>query len=136
MSRIHYKNYRGITLLARELRHNMTPAESRLWKILRKKKFSGYRFLRQHPIFYRIDKEWVEFFIADFYCSKLKLIVEMDGEIHLIRKDYDTDRDAKLKSKGMQVVRLRNEETENVDILVNKIYNIINLRRIQIKDEK
>ena len=128
MSRIHYKNYRGITLLARHLRKNQTPSEIVLWNILRRKNLSGYKFLRQHPIFYRIDKEWIEFFIADFYCSKLKLIIELNGEIHLNHKEYDSERDAKLLSKGIMVNRILNEELKSMDSLLGKIYKIIQAR--------
>jgi very-short-patch-repair endonuclease len=83
MYRIHYKSFRNITLLARNLRKNQTSSEEFLWKILRRNNLSGYKFLRQHPVYYRIDKGWVEFFIADFYCAKLQLIIEVDGPIHL-----------------------------------------------------
>jgi very-short-patch-repair endonuclease len=59
--------------LAQEMRKKSTLAEKYLWKLLRKLRFEGYTFRRQHPI---------EFYIADFYCHKLKLIVEVDGEVH------------------------------------------------------
>ena len=44
-----------------------------MWKILRKFRHSELPFRRQHPI---------EFYIADFYCHKLRLVIEVDGEIH------------------------------------------------------
>jgi very-short-patch-repair endonuclease len=123
MSLIHYKNYHGITLLARDLRKNQTPSEKIFWEILRKRNLLGYKFLRQHPIFYRIDKGWVEFYIADFYCNKLKLVFELDGEIHTGRKEYDSERDAKLLSKGIVVIRILNKELDNMDLLLEKIKN-------------
>lgn len=129
MSRIHYKNYRGITLLARDLRNNQTPSEKILWEILRKRNLFGYKFLRQHPIFYRIDKGWVEFFIADFYCNKLKLVFELDGEIHTERKEYDSERDTKLLSKGIVVIRILNKELNDMDSLLEKIKMIITDRK-------
>jgi leucyl-tRNA synthetase len=83
VSRIHYKNYRGITQIGRNLRKNCTPEEILLWNFLRRRSILGFKFLRQHPIYYRIDKEWVEFYIADFYCAELQLIIiELDGPIH------------------------------------------------------
>ena len=103
MPRCHYKSYKGITCLARGLRRNQTPSEELLWQLLKGKSMRGYKFLRQHPVFYRIDSEWIEFFIADFYCSKLKLIIEVDGPVHQNRQDYDSERDAKLRSKGIMV---------------------------------
>ena len=101
MPRIHYRSYKGITLLARDLRRNMTSSEKDLWAILRKRSFMGFKFLRQHPVFYRVDNEWIEFFVADFYCAELKLIVELDGGIHESKKEYDKERDEKLLSKGI-----------------------------------
>jgi very-short-patch-repair endonuclease len=128
MSRIHYKNYSGITLLARDLRKNQTIEEDLLWKELRRRRFSGYKFLRQHPVFYRIDKGWVEFFIADFYCRELKLIIELDGAIHSRRKEYDKERDEKLNSKGLKVIRIKNESVHDtgkfLEILKLKISEI------------
>jgi cyclase len=58
--------------LAKELRRNMTDAEKLLWNHL-KPGISGLKFRRQHP---------VRFYIADFYCHKIKLVIEVDGEIH------------------------------------------------------
>lgn len=86
MSRIPYSNYRQIILLARNLRKNMTPSEKLLWELLRRKNLSGYRFLRQHPIVYRIDKQWIDFFIADFYSHELSFVIEVDGPVHLKQK--------------------------------------------------
>lgn len=136
MSLIHYKNYRGITLLARDLRRNQTPPEKMLWEILRKRNLLGYKFLRQHSIFYRIDKGWVEFYIADFYCNKLKLIFELDGEIHTKRKEYDSERDAKLLSKGIVVKRILNKELNNMDSLLEKIKIIITDRKENLSNNK
>jgi len=117
MSRNHYKSYSGITLLARDLRKNQTQAEELLWKELRGRRFMGYKFLRQHPVFYRIDKGWVEFFIADFYCRELKLIIELDGGIHDSRKEYDEERDEKLNAKGLKVIRIKNERVHDMEKL-------------------
>jgi leucyl-tRNA synthetase len=136
MSRIHYKNYRGITLLCRQLRKNPTPSEKKLWETLRKKGLDGYKFLRQHPVFYRIDREWVEFFVADFYCSKLKLIIELDGEIHKTRQDYDSERDAKLLSKDIFVVRILNDELNDLKSLTDKLLEELKVRAQYIIDNK
>lgn len=55
------------------LRNNMTGAEQMLWDKINYKQLKGYRFRRQHPI---------NRFIADFYCHKAKLVIELDGNIH------------------------------------------------------
>ena len=68
---------------AKELRKNMTPAEKKLWNnYLRTFKI---RFLRQRPI---------HNFIVDFYCAKLNLVIEIDGETHFTNeaKNYDARR--------------------------------------------
>ena len=87
---------------AKELRRNQTPAEELLWKILRSHKLDGLKFRRQHP---------VSWFIADFYCHELKLIIELDGGIHELEevKAYDIRREKKLRSLGLTVIRFKNE---------------------------
>lgn len=136
MSLIHYKNYKGITLLARDLRKNQTTSERLLWEVLRARKFSGYKFLRQHPIFYRIAKSWVDFYIADFYCNKLKLVIELDGKIHETQEEYDKERDEKLKEKGIQVIRFKNEILNNINDVKELINSIIKSRIKDLADNK
>jgi very-short-patch-repair endonuclease len=136
MPRYHYKSYKGITLLARNLRKNQTASEKILWTVLRRKNLSGYKFLRQHPIFYKVNNKWVEFFIADFYCSELKLIIELDGNIHEDRKEYDSERDLKLLKKGIYVVRIKNEELDNMNSVINILDETISLHLSQIKNKQ
>jgi very-short-patch-repair endonuclease len=92
---------------ARKLRRNMTLAEKKIWyELLAKDKLNGLRFLRQKPI---------DQYIADFYCHKLKLIIEIDGESHLAEdaKEYDNKRTHVLNGYGMKVIRYTNEEILN-----------------------
>jgi very-short-patch-repair endonuclease len=74
---IEYPMYFGATpdifKKAKELRKCETEAETILWKRLNRNQILGLQFRRQHPI----DR-----FIADFYCAKIKLVVEVDGSIH------------------------------------------------------
>ncbi len=86
------------------LRTHQTEAEEFLWRFLRKKQLSGLRFLRQHPI----DR-----YIVDFVCYKIKLIIEVDGDIHLTQKDKDQNRDHILNYYGFKVVRFTNDEVLN-----------------------
>lgn len=65
---------------ARELRKNQTAAEKKLWNYYLKN--HKYKFTRQKPI---------NNYIVDFYCSKLKLVIEVDGETHLEEKDIIYD---------------------------------------------
>ena len=132
MSHIHYKKYDDIALYARNLRKNPTPSEKRLWEVLRRKSLSGFKFLRQHPVFYRIDKDWVEYYIADFYCSKLKLIIEVDGNIHDLQKEKDCEKDAKLRCKGIRVIRLKNESLTDMNSTIDFLSRIITERKTEI----
>ncbi len=88
--------------LAKELRRNMTEAEQKLWFHL-KQGVGGLKFRRQHPL---------KNYIADFYCHKLKLVVEADGGIHNKPdvKEYDAIREQNLVDWGYKVVRFTNEE--------------------------
>jgi len=90
---------------ARELRNNMTKAEIILWSRIRSKQINGYKFRRQYPV---LD------FIADFYCHDLKVIIEVDGEVHTLPKQKKTDeyRDKILKINGYHVLHFTNHEIE------------------------
>jgi very-short-patch-repair endonuclease len=63
---------------SRELRNNSTLAEVPLWNQLKGRKMRGYQFMRQKPI---------GNYIVDFFCSKLKLVIEIDGESHSENKN-------------------------------------------------
>ncbi len=136
MPRPQYKNFKGISLLGRDLRKNQTPAEKILWELLRRRQVSGFKFLRQHPVFYRVERDWAEFYIADFYCAELKLILEVDGAIHERNKGYDSERDKKLLNKGIHVVRIKNEETSSKNTLLSKLDITIKSILLQRADNK
>lgn len=97
---------------ARALRRRQTSAEEKLWSVLRNRQFLGKKFLRQHPIVfdYRSQKS---FFIADFYCHEVKLVIEVDGKSHEYKKDYDELRTHLMRVLGIRVVRFKNEEIED-----------------------
>lgn len=62
------------TALCRELRKNATQSEKIFWEAVRNRKFMGKKFNRQFQIFYDLGgKE--SFYIADFYCHELKLVI-------------------------------------------------------------
>jgi very-short-patch-repair endonuclease len=81
---------------ARELRGRRTDTERRLWAELRLYKIDGLQFRQQHPI---------GPYIVDFCCYRVRLIVEIDGEIHETQREYDAERDDYLRSLGYTVVR-------------------------------
>jgi very-short-patch-repair endonuclease len=136
MSRIHYKDYRSIILRAREMRSKQTPQEIVVWELLRKRRFLNYKFIRQHPVFYRIDKGWVDFYIADFYCNRLKMIIEVDGKIHDFNRDYDRERDAKLNARGLQVIRIKNEEVNDIPGIITYLEEKIAERSRHLGDHE
>jgi len=89
---------------AQELRRQMTPEEKILWHHLRTNKLKGFHFRRQQII---------SRYIVDFYCDKVGLVVELDGDIHLVQVAYDAERDQELLARGFQVLRFRNEEVRH-----------------------
>lgn len=86
---------------AGELRRNPTPAEQRLWTILRNQKIDGVRFRRQHAI---------GNFIVDFCAPRQKLVIELDGSQHLEQHEYDDERTTFLQAQGYQVLRFWNTD--------------------------
>lgn len=112
---------------ARELRDRATPAEEILWGYL-KTRPHGLKFRRQHP--YSI-------YILDFYCHALKLVVEVDGSVH-VREDVkknDMERQRLLESDGLQVLCFTNEDVEkNLEKVIIKIQEIILSNRMNTKD--
>jgi very-short-patch-repair endonuclease len=103
----------SITELCRDLRKNQTPAENLLWQLLRNRNFHGKKFLRQHPIYVETIIGRVLFYIPDFYCHEAKLVIEADGPIHLLKKDYDKNRDEVLIALGLSILRFTNHEILN-----------------------
>ena len=102
---------------AKELRKNMTVAERKLWK----------NYLKTFP-----DRVYpqrpIDNFIVDFYCPKLKLVIEIDGESHYDENAqyYDQERTHILQSYGLQVIRFSNDDvlynfTGVVDVLEGMI---------------
>ena len=91
-----------LVALARSNRQNPTPAEQTIWsKILRGKRLMGFKFLRQKPI---------DGYIVDFYCASLGLVIEIDGDSHVDRLEYDAERTRILNAYGLYVVRYTNQE--------------------------
>ena len=111
---------------ARELRQNMTDAEQMLWKELRSRKFIGLKFVRQHPLIFQVINNEPRYFIADFMCYEKKLVMEVDGLIHEFQKEEDQHREEILKSLGLNILRIKNEEVEDIAKVMDKIRTYIN----------
>lgn len=83
--------------LARQLRRNSTLGEVLLWNELKRKQMMGYDFHRQKPI---------GEYIVDFYCPRLRLVIEIDGDSHFMREKKDAERQQKLEGVGLRFLRL------------------------------
>jgi very-short-patch-repair endonuclease len=98
---------------AKKLRREMTSAEKILWKELRTNKLNGLHFRRQQII---------HGYFADFYCHQHELIVELDGRIHELQKEYDAEREEYLIAIGFRIIRFTNEQiNENLKGVLQKI---------------
>lgn len=98
----------------RQLRKNMTDAERLLWRHLRLRQISGYKFRRQQPI----GK-----YIVDFVCFEKKLIIEVDGSQHSEQLDYDLKRDTWLEKEGFCILRFWDNQVLNETDGVKEIIN-------------
>lgn len=105
--------------LAITMRNNPTDAEKSLWKDLKKFRLEGLIFRRQHPI---------DIFIADFYCHQLKLVIEVDGEIHSneFESEHDYGRTGDLEKFGITVIRFTNKDVlKDQSVVISQIRNIM-----------
>ena len=126
MSKSKYIDIKTIKKHARELRQNVTDSEKELWEQLRNRRLSGYKFLRQHPIIYKADYKGLNYFIADFYCDAKKTVIELDGSIHDEKEEYDQFRDEEMKLMGLHVLRLKNEELSEMNVVLERIISYLN----------
>ena len=81
---------------ALRMRKSGTDAELRLWRLLRSKHLSDFKFRRQHP---------VGPYIADFICLDRRLVIEVDGGQHQEQGPYDVKRTSDLEAAGYRVLR-------------------------------
>jgi very-short-patch-repair endonuclease len=101
---------------ARALRNDSAPAEILLWTRLSSKQL-GFSFKRQKPI---------ANYIVDFVCMKKKLIIEIDGDSHNDKMDYDAKRDVVLKKFGFFVFHVTDQEVlSDLDGVCEQIYALL-----------
>lgn len=93
-----------LTQVAKQNRKKPTEAEQKMWNDFLSHDKTGFRFLRQKPI---------HRFIIDFYCVKLSLAIEIDGNSHDKKKETDTLRDRFLECIGIKTIRFTNEQVLN-----------------------
>jgi very-short-patch-repair endonuclease len=101
------------------MRKSPTDAETKLWKTLRMKNLSGYRFRRQYPL---------RGYIVDFYCVACRLAVELDGGQHgdPAHLEYDQQRTLQLQSMGVRVLRFWDDDVlKNTPAVADEILRVL-----------
>ena len=102
---------------ARQLRKREAWAEKLMWRWLRDRRLSGYKFRRQHPIC---------IYYLDFFCEEAELNVELDGSQHGFpdQRKHDTEREKFLKSRGIKTLRFWNSHLRrNAQAIRDTIFN-------------
>jgi threonyl-tRNA synthetase len=106
---------------AKEMAKKMTKAEKSVWFDILGSEKTGFKWVKQKVI---------DNYILDFYCHTLGLVVEIDGDSHAERQEYDKIRTNLLESYGLKVVRFTNQEVfENIAGVSSKLKEIIELRQ-------
>lgn len=111
---MHYGAKKETFRFASQLRKHLTQAEQKLWSSI-SNKLIGYKFRCQHPT-------WR--YVTDFYCHEIKLVIEVDGSVHLLEEimQNDIDRENNLCSFGLTIIRFTNDEVLNdIDTVIDKI---------------
>ncbi|EHQ99477.1 endonuclease domain-containing protein [Bradyrhizobium sp. WSM471] len=96
----HRPTARHLRQFAKNMRHEPTDAEAAMWRLLRDRRLSAYKFRRQAPI---------ENYILDFVCFEKRLVIEIDGSQHA-ESQRDAARDAALSVEGFSIVRYWNND--------------------------
>ncbi len=101
---------------ARNLRKYQTPEENKLWRELRNRRFSAFKFRRQQPI---------GRYITDFMCSEIQIIIEADGAHHDVVSDKT--RDEFLRTAGYRVLRFSNYAINSrINSVLENIWTALN----------
>ena len=110
------------TKLARRLRKTETWAEKLMWRWLRDRRFSSYKFRRQHP---------VGIYYLDCYCEEARLNIELDGSQHGFpdQRKHDLKREKFLQSLGIKTLRFWNSQLRrNAQVIRDTIFNELQAR--------
>ena len=115
-----YKHNPKLTPNAKKLRKEMTEEERKLW----------YTFLREFPVRF-LRQKVIDGYIVDFYCSKAKLVIELDGSQHYEEREEVKDRirDKHLEERGLKILRFSNYDLhKNFKGICEYIYQIVYAR--------
>ena len=107
------KYYQRVLEFARKMRKNPTIAEKYFWEKVRDRRLFGTKWNRQFVLQCQSDSTHIKFYIADFHCHEYKLIVELDGQIHLKQMDEDLIRTDEMNQYGFKVLRFTNDQVLN-----------------------
>ena len=121
----HMKRNLNLSDRAKDLRKNMTKQEKHLW----------YDFLSKHEVRW-YKQRIIDNYIVDFYCSRAKLVIELDGSQHYTKDgiEYDNERTNVLREYGIEVIRFSNNEIDTCfDGVCLKIEEIVKKRLSDFK---
>jgi very-short-patch-repair endonuclease len=107
---------KSLKQLSRNLRKNMTDAEKLMWSRIRGKQLKGLQFYRQKII---------GSYIADFYCPKARLVIEIDGGQHYSAggKEKDRLRDDYMARAGITLLRFTDREVlQNLEGVLDRLW--------------
>ncbi|MBI4843837.1 MAG: endonuclease domain-containing protein [Nitrospirae bacterium] len=102
-------NIKNLKVNRKKLRNNLTPAEAKLWSLLKESQIEDRKFRRQHS---------VGPYVLDFYCPSEKPCIELDGVAHFTDSgyEYDTARTEYLTAFNIRVIRFENKDVfENTE---------------------
>ncbi len=102
---------------AKAMRNDPVYVERLFWSHIRDRKLGGWKLRRQILI---------GPYIADYVCAEKKVIIELDGGIHKLRRERDKKRDESLRSEGYIVLRFENGEVLlDLPCVLAKILHVI-----------
>lgn len=109
---------------AKENRRPMTRAEQRIWFEILQARPEWYKFIRQ---------KMISSFILDFYCSKLLLGIEIDGDSHIGKEIYDAIREHKIRKQWIKIIRYSNDDIfENIDWVYENLLKELLIRKQEL----
>ena len=122
--RLNIKYFEELREISRRNRKNPTNAEYKVWCMVLRKRNMTNKFLRQKPI---------GRYILDFYCSKIALDIEIDGDSHDSKFYQDQNRDKYLEIRGIKTIRFSNYQVfNNIEKVTTEIFKIIKEREKEL----